>query len=73
MHKPTFSLLYRNTSSYIYHSRNDILCVRWEDKLLLTYSSRGYKCRLMTFATRFAHDVYFVLLSLLSFIVIVVP
>jgi len=33
----------------------------------------GYKCRLTTFPTRFAHDVYFALLSLLCFIVIVVP
>jgi len=40
--------------------------------ILYSYAG-GYKCRLTTFPTRFAHDVYFVLLSLLCFIVIVVP
>jgi len=41
--------------------------------VILNLYAGGYKCLLTTFPTRFAHDVYFVMLSLLCFSVIVVP
>jgi len=41
--------------------------------VILYLFAGGYKSRLTTFPTRFAHDVYFVLLSLLWFHVTVVP